>query len=83
MFQIKHKITFSTGEIVSLYGEDYFGDKKVFWDSHQTQLNGLLKKARELGGPFKVVEYPNAQEHEFMELKSFTDWLSKSHPIKK
>lgn len=58
MFDVKHKITFNAGEISSRFGEDYFADQKVFWDSHQTQLKGILEKAKLLGGPFEVTEFP-------------------------
>ena len=81
MFEVKHRITFNNGEITSLYGEDYFSDKKVFWDSHQTQLKGVLEKAKFLGGPFKVTEFPNNQKFEFNDCNAFIEWLSKSHPI--
>lgn len=82
MFDVKHEITFNSGEIVSLYGEDYFADKKVFWDSHQTRLKGVLEKAKVLGGPFKVIEFPREQEFSFNDFNTFIEWLSKSHPIK-
>ena len=81
MFKIKHTITLHTGEIVSLYGDDYFGDKMVFWDSHQTQLKALIAKVNILGGPVDVVEFPEDKEYNFTEIDSFLAWLSRYYPV--
>ncbi len=82
MFTIKHSITLNNGEIISLFGEDYFGDKKVFWEAHQTQLNELLEKVTELGPPVKATVLPQAKSLIFEDTASFKSWLSQNHPVK-
>ena len=46
-YHYRHKIAFANGGRTSLYGEDYFGDKKVFWTSHQSMLESLWQEAQE------------------------------------
>lgn len=81
MFQIRHSITLVNGEHFSLFGEDYFGDKKVFWEAHQSQLNALLNRVQEVGAPIVVVEYPQEANLTFETVDLFKQWLSKHHPV--
>ncbi len=81
MFQVKHHITFINGAIVSLFGEDYFADKKVFWEAHQSQLAALLIQVKEIGAPILVVEYPNESTLTFETNEAFLQWLAKHHPV--
>lgn len=81
MFQTKHCITLANGEYFSLFGEDYFGDKKVFWEAHQSQLHALLNQVKEVGAPIVVVEYPDELSWTFETVDAFKQWLSKHHPV--
>lgn len=80
MFSKKHEITLNDGVVILLYGEDYFGDKKAFWDSHQTQLKSLIAKVNLLDAPIEVVEFPDEHKLYFKDINSFKIWLSEHHP---
>lgn len=47
IFEFRHEIELKSTEKIKLFGQDYFGDKSTFWNSHQTTLNSLYKKVSE------------------------------------
>ena len=80
MFVLRYHIKFKDGSVTSLYGEDYFGDKKVFWDAHQTMLTGLCNKVCNEGFPVFIND-AYLDMHERMDnLDQFNTWLKKNHP---
>jgi hypothetical protein len=81
MFHIRHQITLANGAQVSLYGEDYFGDKRVFWETHQHLLKQLLEQVEQVGPPIQVLQLPEELTIHFDKVSAFKDWLSQHHPI--
>lgn len=82
MFKIKHQITLADDSIFDLYGEDYFGDKRVFWEAHQSTLNALVAKVKAVGPPIAVTYPPKEHVYTYKEVDAFLKWLSNNHPIK-
>ncbi|MFK7796795.1 MAG: hypothetical protein AB8E82_05020 [Aureispira sp.] len=81
MFHIRHQITLANGEHISLYGEDYFGDKRVFWETHQRLLTQLLEQVDQTGSPIQVLQLPEELTIHFDQVAAFKHWLSQHHPI--
>ncbi|WP_196889349.1 hypothetical protein [Aureivirga sp. CE67] len=82
MFQPKHQITLSDGDSYTLYGEDYFCDKKVFWEAHQSILKHLVEALEISKLPIKVLEISERKELKFETIVAFQNWLEKKHPCK-
>ncbi len=81
-YKYRHRIKFANEGQVSLYGEDYFGDKKVFWTTHQSILNSLWLKAQDdTKYPMTIYDLNFNVEINIPNLKSFTVWLSKNQPF--
>ena len=81
MFNIRHQITLATGEQILLYGEDYFKDKRVFWETQQNLLKHLLEQVDQIEPPTDVLQLPEELTIHFDKVKTFKDWLSQHHPI--
>ena len=80
--QYRHKITFANGEFTSLYGEDYFGDKEVFWTTHQSILNSLWQKAQDQGHyPLIIHDLNFDVKIHIADLVSLRKWLIKNQPF--
>jgi len=77
MFKIKYKIELNNDYTISLFGENYFADKKVFWDSHQTRLKNLWEKVNELGMPVTIIEYPDETRTEIENIEIFKAWMKR------
>lgn len=81
MFNIQHQITLADGSTFSLYGKDYFGDKRVFWQAHQDTLKELVAQARAVGPPIAVTYPPKEHVYTYEEIEDFLEWLKSEHPV--
>lgn len=82
MFDYKHKISFKNSESISLFGEDYFGDKSTFWYSHQSALKNLCERVCLIGFPLKVDDLKNAESLNILNKDEFDSWMLKNQPYK-
>jgi hypothetical protein len=81
MFEFKHLIEFQNKETFSLYGENFFGDKSIFWESHQSSLNELYKKIIYSDFPIKITDLETKHSILVLELKDFRIWLNENQPF--
>lgn len=75
---IRYKATFKDDTQYSLYGEDYFNDKAIFWRHHQSNLVNFSNCVAEKGRPVNILDtYSNT----LIELNSpdeFDIWYRKN-----
>ncbi|MCB0635962.1 MAG: hypothetical protein KDC54_05070 [Lewinella sp.] len=61
MFSRKHRFLLADGSVCSLFGEDYFADKKVFWGAHQSELKHLCQRVCATGFPLQIEDLATGQ----------------------
>lgn len=81
MFDFKHRIILKDESTIALFGEDYFCDKKVFWESHQTTLKTLCEKVCETGFPITIKNLMDNISLEIDGKKEFDSWLKENQPF--
>ncbi|MEM5541057.1 hypothetical protein [Olleya sp. AS48] len=81
MFEFKHEIELKTSEKTKLFGQDYFGDKSTFWNSHQTSLNSLYKKVIETGFPISITDLQFEKTIAIENIGEFHRWLKSNQPF--
>lgn len=60
---IRYIATFKNGSNFLLFDEDYFGDKAVFWRSHESNTNGFKVEVCKKGIPIETDNNPVAYAH--------------------
>ena len=75
---MRYKATFADNTEYSLFGPEYFGDKPVFWRSHQSNLIGFSVEVCVKGRPKKVLDTINQVEIKFNINEEFDDWFIKN-----
>lgn len=80
MFKFQYEIQSPNGELVWLFGEDYYTDKKVFWDAHQKMLKNLHLKVTELGFPIVIKNFSDNMSFKLNCTSDFELWLKKNQP---
>uniref|UniRef100_UPI002611464F hypothetical protein n=1 Tax=Flavobacterium sp. TaxID=239 RepID=UPI002611464F len=81
MFEFKHQIEFQNNDTFSLFGEDFFGDKSTFWESHQTSLNELYKKVINSDFPIKITDLIENSTLTILDWNEFKNWLKINQPF--
>lgn len=81
MFEFKHLIEFQNKDTFSLYGEDFFGCKSTFWESHQSSLNDLYKKVINSNFPIRITDLATKRTLIISEFREFRDWLEENQPF--
>jgi hypothetical protein len=81
MFEFKHLIEFQNKDTFRLFGEDFWGDKSTFWESHQTSLNELYKKVINSDFPIKIIDLKKNSTLLIQDLNEFKDWLKTHQPF--
>ena len=74
---MRFKVTFKDGTIYSLYGQEYFADKAVFWRSHQTNLIGFSLKVCELGTPIEIEDVLLKNGIRYGNQAEFLEWFKR------
>ncbi|MEM6379635.1 MAG: hypothetical protein AAF705_15635 [Bacteroidota bacterium] len=72
---IRYTLIFSEGETYLLFGEDFFNDKKVFWEIHQTKVKQCFEMIQQKGWPIKVYDDLTKEEQSFSNEREFKDWF--------
>lgn len=80
MFEYQYQFDLADGSTVSLFGEDYFGDKKVFWLSHISQLQHLCKRVAATGFPVVIQHLQADQQTQIVDATQFKAWLKANQP---
>ena len=81
MFDYKHQIELKTKQKFSLFGEDYFGDKRSFWEYHQSMLNDMYDNIIKVGFPLTITDLELNQSESIEDLQSFHAWLRANQPF--
>ena len=81
MFEFKYEIELKNSEKTKLFGQDYFGDKSTFWNSHQTSLNNLYKKVIETGFPIRIKDLQFNKTIVIENIEGFHIWLKSKQPF--
>ena len=81
MFEFKYEIELKTSEKISLFGEDYFGDKRTFWNAHQASLKSLYKTVSETGFPIKIGDLEFDKWVVIENQHEFHAWLKTNQPF--
>ncbi len=77
-YQYRFSIRFRDGRETRFFGEDYFNDKKMFWEWHQTQLRALCSELDSSSFPIVVTELETGQTTSFDEEKQLLRWLGEN-----
>tara|TARA_B100000963_G_C22415679_1_gene575323 strand:- start:121 stop:756 length:636 start_codon:yes stop_codon:yes gene_type:complete len=75
---MRYKAIFKDKSQHSLFGEEYFADKRVFWVSHQSNLLGFSVDVCKKGRPIKIFDSTNQTEIIFNNDRDFDDWFTKN-----
>lgn len=78
MFDIKYRFYFKDGDVKSLYGQDYYGDKRCFYEYHHRMLEEVRDKASDAEFPIKIIDEETGEEYQVQTLEEFHEWL-KTH----
>ncbi|TCI91800.1 hypothetical protein [Tenacibaculum sp. M341] len=81
MFQFKHEIELVSSEKIKLFGEDYFCDKRKFWEFHQNTLLHLYERVFETGFPIKITDLVFNKLIVIENMSSFRSWLKLNQPF--
>ncbi|QXP51060.1 hypothetical protein [Cellulophaga sp. HaHa_2_1] len=81
MFEFKHKIEFQDSDTIELFGQDYFGDKSTFWNSHQTRLKNVCDKVCMTGFPIKISDLQFNKHQVIKDKNEFDIWLNQNQPF--
>jgi len=79
--EFRYLIEFKNKDTFSLYGEDFFGDKSTFWNSHQSSLNDLYRKVVSSDFPIKLIDLTTKDPLLISTLTEFREWLKENQPF--
>lgn len=82
MFEVRYSVAKKGSFCISLYSEDYFGDKKVFWESHQARLRELWQSVKEHGFPVQVTDESDQSVTTLEDQDAFEVWITENQPFK-
>ena len=74
---MRYSVTFKDLSEFSLYGEEYFADKAIFWRVHQTHLISFRLYICKKGYPIQVHDELNNELKSFKEPIEFIEWFKK------
>jgi len=80
MFKFKHEIELANKDKIWLFGEDYYNDKKVFWEAHCLALSDLCVKISEIGFPFKIIDLQTHKTLSVISKNQWDTWLKNHQP---
>jgi hypothetical protein len=72
---IRYQIEFRDGSQFGLYGEEYFGDKAVFWRHHQAHLIGFSEEVCVRGRPVALFDHLKQLRIPFGSPLAFDQWF--------
>lgn len=70
----RFKVTFADNSTFTLFGEEYFADKAIFFKAHQSNLEWFQKVVKEKGRPVKVRDIQENVSMLFESEKDFDAW---------
>ena len=80
MFEVKYQIELNNKASFILYGEDYYYDKRVFYETHLNLLRQLYQLVIAIGFPVYIKDMEFNEEIQIRSLVDFEDWLAKNQP---
>lgn len=80
MYSFKHEIKLKSEEKVYLFGEDYFNDKRVFYEQHISMLNKLCNKVFSTGFPILINDLQSKNKLLVKTKTEFKEWLKLTQP---
>jgi len=75
MFKFKHSIQLKNNQCIKLFGEDYYNDKKVFYEAHIKMLRDLCQKVHTNGFPVTITDLESGSNLKINTKKEFKLWL--------
>lgn len=75
---MRYKAKFDNGTIYSLFGEDYFTDKAVFWRAHQSNLIEFSVLVCKLGHPIEINDSIANTVIYFTNKQAFETWFGQN-----
>jgi len=75
---IRFEVKFSNGSKYSLYGKDYYNDKRVFWEDHRSNLIGFCSNVCEKGIPLEVYDKELEVTTKFKNKVEFENWFKEN-----
>ena len=81
MFKFKYEIELITSEKIFLFGEDYYNDKKFFWEMHRFKILELCEKIQQTGFPIKIKDLQLQSLIKIKSIQELKDWLKENQPF--
>ena len=72
---IQYTAKFNDGSIFYLFGEDYFNDKRIFYQCHLSKLISFRKEVCKKGFPTSIFDDKTQKNIEFTNKRDFNNWF--------